>query len=117
MAVELRVFVQDRAEAGDLREWMSGLPGVVVRAVAVPADPLSQGVWDFLSVACEAGGPVVAAVRALQLWIEARITVVEVAVGDRRITVRTADASTVLPEVTKAAAALESAGESRDEPS
>lgn len=57
-------------------------------AVARPAGANSQGgVWDFLSLACATGGPLAAAVRALQMWVEARVTTIEVEAGGRRFTV------------------------------
>lgn len=89
---------------------MSGHSDVTVRPVNRPSEPNSQGsVWDFLAVTCATGGPVVAAVRALQLWIEAHVTVVEIEVGDRRIKVTGHDARAVLPQVVSAAQALEPA--------
>lgn len=109
MTVELRIRPSDAGQFEDLREWMRGNHGVTVRAVARAPEPNSQGtVWDFLSVGCAAGGPIVAAVRALQLWMEARVTVVEIEVGDRRIKVTTPTAAAVLPQVIDAAKALES---------
>lgn len=108
MTVELRVHLTDGGQLADLREWMGGHQGVGVRAVAKPPDPNSQGTaWDFLSVACAAGGPLVAAVRALQLWIEAHVTEIEVEVGGRRIKVTSRTAEAVLPQVIEAARALE----------
>jgi hypothetical protein len=115
--VELRVHLSDSGQLDDLRKWMGGSAGVAVRSVPHPPEPNSQGtVWDFLSVLCAAGGPVVAAVRALQLWIEARVTVVEVEVGERRFKVRSQDARSVLPQIIAAAHALEPAPEAPDEP-
>lgn len=117
MTVDLRVHLSDSGQLDDLEKWLGGLSGVAVRTVLRPPEPNSQGtVWDFLSVACAAGGPVVAAVRALQLWIEARVTVVEVQVGDRRFKVRSQDARSVLPQIIEAARALEAAPEVPDEP-
>lgn len=108
MTVELRVHLADGGQLADLREWMGGHPGVDVRAVGRKPDRNSQGTaWDFLSVACAAGGPLVAAVRALQLWIEAQVTEIEVEVGGRRIKVTGRTAGTVLPQVVEAARALE----------
>ncbi|MEV6008142.1 hypothetical protein AB0M29_15140 [Streptomyces sp. NPDC051976] len=108
MTVELRVHLTDGGQLADLREWMGGHPGVAVRAVGRKPDRNSQGTaWDFLSVACAAGGPLVAAVRALQLWIEAQVTEIEVEVGGRRIKVTGRTAGTVLPQVIEAARALE----------
>jgi hypothetical protein len=118
MTVELRAHLTDRGQLDDLGKWLDR-PGVAVRTVSRPAEPNGQGtVWDFLSVACAAGGPVVAAVRALQLWIEARVTVVEIEVGDRRFKVRSQDARAVLQEVIEAARALEAEPEPEkpDEP-
>ncbi len=110
MAVRLKLYVEDADEFQDLSAWMTGHTGVSVDAVAGRARPNAQGtVWDFLSVTCEAGGPVVVAVRALQLWIQARVTTVEVVVGDRRIKVRSRDAATVLPQVVEATRALAAA--------
>jgi membrane-associated two-gene conflict system component 1 (EACC1) len=118
MTVELRVHLTDSGQLDDLGKWLDGPAGVVVRTVSRPPEPNSQGtVWDFLSVVCAAGGPVVAAVRALQLWIEARVTVVEIKVGDRHFTVRSQDARAVLQEIIDVARALESAPEMPDEPS
>jgi hypothetical protein len=123
MTVEFRIYLSDNGLLEDLREWMGDHSGVELKAVAHPSKPNSQGsVWEFLAVVCAAGGPIVAAVRALQLWIEARVTVIEIEVGDRRITVTSHDAKTVLPQVVAAAQALEAAApenpavEAPDEP-
>ena len=108
MPVELRIRLRDGGQLEDLGEWMRGHPGVTVGTVARVPEPHSQGtgVWDFLSVVCAAGGPIVVAVHALQLWLEARVTVVEIEVGDRRIKVKSASAATVLPQVVSAAQIL-----------
>ncbi|MEU7043376.1 hypothetical protein AB0A77_20240 [Streptomyces varsoviensis] len=112
MTVELRVRVNDGGRLEDLREWMGGHPGVTVRPVARAPERNSQGtVWDFLAVVCATGGPVVAAVRALQIWIEAQVTEIEVEVGDRRVKVTSRTAGAVLPQVLAAAQALETAPE------
>lgn len=111
------IHLGDNEQFEDLREWMGGHQGVVVDAVAHPSDPRSQGsVWDFLSVTCATGGPLVTALRALQLWIEARVTVIEVVVGDNKFVVRSQDAGAALSEVTAAIRALESAPGELDEP-
>ncbi|AOR29733.1 hypothetical protein BFF78_00265 [Streptomyces fodineus] len=108
MTVELRVSVDGGGQLEDLREWMGGLPGVAVRAVPRSPERNSQGtVWDFLSLVCATGGPLVAGVRALQMWIEARVTVVKVEVGDRRFTLTGTNARALLPQVVEAARALE----------
>ncbi|MFI6686650.1 hypothetical protein [Streptomyces sp. NPDC050485] len=118
MTVELRVSVDGGGQLEDLREWMGGLQGVEVRAVPRPPEPNSQGstVWDFLSLACATGGPLVAGVRALQMWIEARVTVVTVEVGDRRFTLTGTNARTLLPQVAEAARALEAGGTAPRDP-
>ncbi|MEW2519907.1 effector-associated constant component EACC1 [Actinacidiphila alni] len=117
MAVELRFRVDEGDQLKDLNEWMGGHQGVEVRPVARAAGRNSQGpeVWEFLTLTCATGGPLVAGVRAFQVWIEARVTVVEVEVGDRRFTVTGMNAKALLPEVVAAARALE-AGETPDEP-
>jgi hypothetical protein len=115
MTVELRVRLDSGVQLEDLREWMGGLPGVRVRAVPRPPDPNSQGtVWDFLSLACATGGPLVAGVRALQMWAQARVVTIQVEVGDRKFTVTGHNARAVLPEVTAAAEALAAAGTAPD---
>ena len=116
MVVELRLRLENQAEFEDLTEWLSGLSGIRTERVERPAQPNSQSgsVWDFLSVFCAAGGPAVAAVRALQLWIEARTTTVEVELDGRRIAVKSADAAAVLPAVTEAVKALASGEASGD---
>ena len=108
MDVELRLYLQDRAELDDLHEWLTGLSGVAVHAMTRPAQPNAQSgdLWDFLSVVCGAGGPVVAALRALQMWIEARTTSVEVVVGDKRIAVKGPDATAALAAVSETLEAL-----------
>lgn len=117
MEAQLKIYLDDSAELEDLREWMSGHVGVVVEAVRRSSGPTAQGsVWDFLSVACETGGPVAAAVRALQLWIESRVTTVQIAIGENKVTVRTKDAAAVLPQVEKMAVGiLESGTDQQDE--
>ncbi len=107
MTVEFRIYLEDSGQLANLSEWLGGNPEFTVRPVARPAEPNSQGsVWDFLSVLCAAGGPAVAAVRALQLWIEARVTVVHVEIDGRRITVRSRDAKTIMPDVIATVEAL-----------
>jgi hypothetical protein len=114
MTVEFRAYLGGNGELEDLREWMSGLEGVAAKAVPRPAAPNSQGsVWDFLSVACGTGGPVVAALRALQLWIDARVTVIHIEVGDSRFAVRSQDPA-VLAQVASAIRALEPAPKDQD---
>lgn len=114
MSVGFRVYLHDHAEFEDFREWMAGLRGVTVEGVARPAAVNSQGsVWDFLSVACAAGGPVVAALRAVQLWIDARVTVIHIEVGGTRFEVRSQDPA-VLAEVMTAVRALEPALRDQD---
>ncbi len=112
MAAQMKIYLDDGEELLDLREWMAGHSGIVVEAVARPSVPNAQGsVWDFLSVLCASAGPVAAAVRALQLWIESRITVVEIVIGEKRFTARTKDAATVLPQVVEAATKMLESGD------
>lgn len=114
MAAQMKIYLEDADEVQDLQEWMTGQPGIAVEAVLRPAVLHAQGsMWDFLSVLCEAGGPLVAAVRALQLWIESRVTVVKVVVGEMSFTVRTKDAATVLPQVVETASKMLESGEAR----
>jgi hypothetical protein len=109
LTLQMKISIDDREGLKDLSEWMKGTVGVHIEPVVRPAELNAQGsAWDFLSVLCESGGPAVAAVRALQLWIEARVTVVNLAIGEKKFTVRTQDAATILPEVVKALQALES---------
>lgn len=116
VTVEFRVYLDDNGQLADLGEWLGGNPEFTVRTVARSAEPNSQGsVWDFLSVLCAAGGPAVAAVRALQLWIEARVTVVDIEAGGRRITVHSRDAKAVMPDVIEAIRALDPAPAQREE--
>ncbi|MET9971500.1 hypothetical protein ABZZ80_37760 [Streptomyces sp. NPDC006356] len=117
MTVELRVFLSGSEQLESLREWMAGHQGVAVEAVARPAAPNSQGtVWDFLAVACAAGGPLVVAVHALQVWIGAQTTDIEIEVGDRRFKVTGRNAPAVLREVIETAKSLEATPEAPDDP-
>lgn len=117
MTVELRVYVSSGGQLDGLREWMGGHPGVDVRAVERPPEPNSQGtVWDFLSVVCAAGGPIVAAVTALQLWIQAQVTDVEVEVGDRRFKVTGRNAEDKLRAIIETARSLETPPEHPEAP-
>ena len=114
MFTQMKIYLEEADELNDLRDWMSGHSGIVVEMVPCPAAPNAQGsVWDFLSVLCASAGPVVAAVRALQLWIESRVTVIEISVGDERFVVRTTDAATVLPQVEKIATKMLESGDAR----
>ncbi|MFI6465542.1 hypothetical protein [Streptomyces sp. NPDC050528] len=109
--------MSDGRQLNSLRDWMAGHPGVRVDAVERPSEPNSQGtVWDFLSVVCAAGGPIVAAVSALQIWIGAQTTEIEVEVGDRRFKVRGRNAEVVLRQVMEAAKSLEPSAEAPDDP-
>lgn len=105
---DVRVRVESGGLLEDLRGWMGGIQGVEVVAVPRAAGANSQGtVWDFLGLACATGGPLAAAVRALQMWVEARVTTIEVEAGGRRFTVTGSTAREVLPEVVAAVRALE----------
>jgi hypothetical protein len=116
MTVELRVYPGGSGQLESLREWMGGHQGVEVRAVERPPERNSQGtVWDFLAVVCAAGGPLVAAVQALHLWIGAQTTDIEMEVGDRRFKVTGRNAEAVLREVIETAKALEAATEREPE--
>jgi hypothetical protein len=117
MTVELRVFLRNGGQLDSLREWMGGHQGIDVQAVERPRERNSQGtVWDFLAVACAAGGPLVAAVHALQLWIGAQTTDIELEVGDRRFKVTGRNAQAVLQEVIETAKSLEATPEAPDDP-
>ncbi|MCI3276591.1 hypothetical protein [Streptomyces cylindrosporus] len=117
MTVELRVYVNGVGQLDGLREWMGGHAGVEVTVVEPPPERNSQGtVWDFLSVVCAAGGPIVAAVTALQLWIGAQTTEIEVEVDGRRIRVNGRNAEAKLREVMEVARALEAPAEAPDDP-
>jgi len=109
VSVLLQVQVVDGARIDDLQRWMEGLhPDIALKQVSRVSGANAQGtVWDFLEVACASGGAVTAAVRALQLWIESRVTSVEIVVGESKFTVKTADARVALPSVEAAAKALE----------
>ena len=110
LAAQAKIFLSGGEELEDLREWMSGHPGVVVHAVPHAPTPNAQGSgWDFLSVLFAEGGAVAAGVKALQLWITSRITTVKAEVGEAKfeITGRTA-----LEDIPKLADALISALES-----
>lgn len=111
--IEFSVRLDDGGQLADLSEWLSGHRGVDVEVMAgePPAANAQGSMWDFLSVTCAAGGPAVAALRALQLWIESRVTVVNLTIDGRQITVRTQDAATVLPEIAQAVRVLESGGD------
>jgi len=107
VAAQMKIYLDDGEELQNLREWMSGHSGIVVEAVGRPSEPTAQGsLWDFLSILCASAGPLAAAVRALQLWIESRITVVVIEIEGKRFTARTKDAATVLPQVLEAATKL-----------
>ncbi|KUO01917.1 hypothetical protein AQJ67_22200 [Streptomyces caeruleatus] len=102
------MFLSGSEQLESLREWMDGHKDVEVRPVAQPAAPNSQGtVWDFLAVACAAGGPLVVAVHALQVWIGAQTTDIEIEVGDRRFKVTGRNAQAVLKDVIETAKSLE----------
>ena len=117
MTIELRITLRDAGQLSDLQEWLGEVRGVSVRPVERPAEGNSQGsAWDFLSVACETGGPVVVALRALQMWLEARVTTIEVKVGESVFTVRSSDAGSMLPKIEQAARALGAAGSGSEPP-
>ncbi|WP_051450899.1 effector-associated constant component EACC1 [Actinospica robiniae] len=117
MTTELRVSFNDAGQMSDLQEWLSKIKGVHATPVARPAEGNSQGTaWDFLSVACETSGPVVVALRALQKWLEARVTTIEVRVGSSVFKVHSADAADLLPKIEQAARALGAAGADSEPP-
>ena len=82
--------------------------GVEVKAVGGTRGPTARARHGTsFGLACATGGPLAAAVRALQMWVEARVTTIEVEAGGRRFTVTGATAREVLPEVVAAVRALE----------
>jgi hypothetical protein len=103
----LKIRVEDGEQFADLQAWMGGHEGVRVTPVPRASGPNAQGsAWDFLEVACGTGGALTAAVRALQLWIESRVTVIDITVGEQTFKVRTSDAKVVLQMVEEAARTL-----------
>lgn len=99
MAVTMKVSLASRDELADLHEWLRGQSGISLNAMPNSRKPNAQGVWEFLSVVFEAGGSAVAAIKAIQLWIEARVTTIDVTIGDAKFRVRTKEAAQVLPQV------------------
>ncbi|WP_194891334.1 effector-associated constant component EACC1 [Catenulispora pinisilvae] len=108
MGITLTVHATDRKELAELEEWLGGIGGVKVQSVSAPGASNTQGLWEFLSVACGAGGPAVGLVQALKVWIESRATTIRVTVGDSEFVVRSIDAATVLPIVARAIETLPS---------
>lgn len=108
MNTPLSIRVEDGEQLADLETWFGGHTGIYVARVNGKSAPNAQGsVWDFLTVVCGSGGALTAAVRALQLWIEARVTVVHITAGGKTFTVHTSDVRTMMPVVEAAARALE----------
>ncbi|WP_019927514.1 effector-associated constant component EACC1 [Nocardia sp. BMG111209] len=110
--IELKIYIGSPTGVLELQEWLSGRPEVTVRAVPQPtaAGAMGSG-WDFLSVRSGTGGPLAAAIRALQLWIESQRGTIEIVVGARRFAVGMTNAAVVLPTVMEVARALASAEE------
>lgn len=86
MTVEIKVVPADPGDFHRLAAWLSELADVEVTHVERPPAPNAQGtVWDFLSVAVSSGGGAAAVMRALQVWIESRITKVTIEYPGGRI--------------------------------
>lgn len=119
MAAQVKIFLSDGEELQDLRQWMSGHAGIVVEAVPRAATPNAQGSgWDFLSIVFAEGGAVVAGMRALQLWITSRVTVIKVVTPEGEFEVTGTNPQAVLPQLTAVITkAVESGEARRDEPS
>jgi membrane-associated two-gene conflict system component 1 (EACC1) len=117
LTVVLKLRPEKPEEFKDLQEWLTGVPGITVEDVDSPAPPNAQssGVWEFLSVACGAGGPTVAMLKTLQLWIESHVTTIYVTVGGKSLTVKTADVGTALPAVAEVIKSLESGEPTHDD--
>jgi hypothetical protein len=103
MNIELRISFSDADEFGDLQEWLKGIDEVKATPASRPVESNSQGsALDFLTVAFETGGPVVVALQALKMWLEARVTTIQVKVGESVFTVRSSDAAAMLPKIQEA---------------
>jgi hypothetical protein len=106
--VEFVVRPAQRSDVEDLRQWMDGVAGVTVALASSGSTPTSQGtVWDLLSVVCGTGGPAVAGLKALEMWLKARVTEVDVQVGDKKITVKSLDTTQALQDVANTLKQLE----------
>jgi hypothetical protein len=117
VAIELRITSDDAGELTDLQEWLGDINGVSAVPVERRAESNSQGEgWDFLRVLCETGGPVVAALGALRMWLEARITTIELTVADKTFKLRSSDPASLLPQIEQAARALGEAGSGDESP-
>jgi hypothetical protein len=109
MPEKLAIYVQDSAEFDSLYEWMSGLSGVQVNAVAHEALSGEQGsAWEFLLVSCGTGGAVTVALSALRVWIESRATIIRVKNGDSEIEIRSSNLNKAIPHLMETMKAIES---------
>ena len=114
MALTFEIHLDDDGDLEDLRNWMDGTGPSELRLVPRAAQAGAQGsAWEFLSVLCAAAGPLTAAMRALQLWIESRVTVAKVVIGQRSVAIRSTNAAEVIPQLEKTALALLEADEAR----
>lgn len=89
MGVEFQVYADSPDDLEDLREWMTGQDHRITAApVWKPAGPNTLGsVWDFLSVACAAGGAGTAALGVLAVWIRSKRISVRVKLRDYEFSV------------------------------
>ena len=114
MAAQIKIFLHDSEEFQDLREWMGGHAGIVVEAVPRAATPNAQGSgWDFLSLLFAEGGAVVAGMKALQVWMASRVTVVEIETDKVKIKVTSSNASTALSQIAEITTKLLDSGEAQ----
>lgn len=120
MSINILVQPVRRGETADLREWLSGIDRVAVSAVSSGADslPRTQGsVLDLLTVVCASGGPAVAALKAIEIWLKARVTQVDITVGDNTYRVSSTDPSTTFKEMADVLKQIEAGAGADDGPS
>jgi len=117
MNVGFVIRPDERRDVEELREWLGDIEGVTVTATSSTTSPTSQGtVWDLLSVVCGTGGPAVAALKALEIWLKARVTEVEVQIGAAKFKVTSPHAAEHLEGVARVLKQLESGNVGDDTP-
>lgn len=108
MAADMSIYCDDDRDLESLRKHLQHLPDVTTRLV--PRAPLPSrlgGGFDSLAVLFGSGGAATVVAHALKTWIESKVTVVTIKVGESEFIVKSRDAATILPQVTAALTAVD----------
>lgn len=110
MAAGMRIHTEDAADLASLRAMLRGLDQVEAAPHALAPAPGRLGAEpEYLAVLFGSGSAVTVALAVLKAWLQSKVTIIRVEVGDAAFSVTGRNAETLLPQVREAVLALRAA--------